>query len=83
MHNQNGVLNVSSVPEMYRACVLAQSFQLYLILCDPMDCSSSVCGDSPGKNTGMGSHALLQGIFPTASLTSPALAGTFFTTSAT
>ena len=38
------------------------------ILCDPMDCSppsSSVHGDSPGKNTGVGCHALLQGIFPT------------------
>ena len=32
-----------------------------------MDCSlpgSSVRGDSPGKNTGTGCHALLQGIFP-------------------
>ena len=26
--------------------------------------SSSVHGDSPGKNTGVGCHALLQGIFP-------------------
>ena len=26
---------------------------------------SSVHGDSPGKNTGEGCHALLQGIFPT------------------
>ena len=26
---------------------------------------SSVHGDSPGKNTGMGCHVLLQGIFPT------------------
>ena len=37
-------------------------------LFDPMDCSppgSSVHGDSPGKNTGVGCHALLQGIFPT------------------
>ena len=37
-------------------------------LCDPVDCSppgSSVHGDSPGKNTGVGCHALLQGIFPT------------------
>ena len=37
-------------------------------LCSPMDCSppgSSVHGDSPGKNTGVGSHALLQGIFST------------------
>ena len=33
-----------------------------------MDCSppdSSVHGDSPGKNTEVGCHALLQGIFPT------------------
>ena len=33
-----------------------------------MDCSlpgSSVHGDSPGKNTGVGCHDLLQGIFPT------------------
>ena len=42
--------------------------QLCLILCDPMDCSPagpSVHGDSPGKNTRVGCHALLQGIFPT------------------
>ena len=42
--------------------------QSYPTLCDPMDCSppgSSVHGDSPGKNTGVGCHALLQGIFPT------------------
>ena len=34
----------------------------------PHGCSqpgSSVHGDSPGKNTGAGGHALLQGIFPT------------------
>ena len=37
------------------------------ILCYPMDCSlpgSSVHGDSPGKNTEVGGHAPLQGIFP-------------------
>ena len=42
--------------------------QVSLILCNPMDCSPpgfSVHGDSPGKNTGVGCHALLQGIFPT------------------
>ena len=42
--------------------------QSCLILCDPMGCSlpgSSVHGDSSGKNTGVGCHALLQGIFPT------------------
>ena len=35
---------------------------------DPMDGSPpgcSVLGDSPGKKTGAGGHALLQGIFPT------------------
>ena len=42
--------------------------QLYLTLCDPMDCSprgSSVRDDFPGKNIGVGCHASLQGIFPT------------------
>ena len=45
--------------------------QLCLILCDPMDSSqpgSSVLGDSPGKNAGVGHHFLLQGIFPTQGL---------------
>ena len=49
-------------------CVLCLVAQSCLILCDPMGCSppgSSVHGDSPGKNTGVGCHALLQGIFPT------------------
>ena len=51
--------------------VLCLVAQLYPILCDPMDYSlpgSSVHGDSPGKNTGMGCPALLQGIFPTQGL---------------
>ena len=46
-------------------CLVAQSC---LTLWDPMDCSppvSSVHRDSPGKNTAVGCHALLQGIFPT------------------
>ena len=45
-------------------CLVTQSC---LTLCDPMDCTppdSSVHGDSLGKNTGVGCHALLQGIFP-------------------
>ena len=36
--------------------------------CGPVDCSlpgSSVHGNSLGKNTGVGCHSLLQGIFPT------------------
>ena len=39
--------------------------------CDPTDWSPlvpSVQGDSPSKNTGVGCHALLQGIFPTQGL---------------
>ena len=44
-------------------CLVAQSC---LILCYLMYCShSSDHGDSPGKNTGVARHALLQGIFPT------------------
>ena len=49
-----------------QVCVLSQLSPVRL--CDPMDCSppgSSVLGGSPGKNTGVGCHALLQGIFPT------------------
>ena len=56
-----------------------------------MDCSppgSSVHGASPGKNTGVSCHALLQGVFSTpgsepVSLTSLALPGGIFTTRAT
>ena len=41
------------------------------ILCDTMDCNPPGCsvhGESPGKNTGMDCHALLQGICPTQGL---------------
>ena len=51
---------------MRAVCVL--SHFSHVRLCDPMDCSppgSSVHGDSPGKNTGMGCYFPLQGIFPT------------------
>ena len=49
-------------------CVLVLSYFSHVWLCDPMDYSlpgSSVHGDSAGKNTGVGSHAFLQGIFTT------------------
>ena len=42
-----------------------------LTLCNPLDCSpqgACVHGDSPGKDTGVGCHALLQRIFPTQGL---------------
>ena len=57
-------------------------------LCDPMDCRppGSRPWDFPGKNTGVDCHILLQGILPTQRsnqhLLSPALAGSFLTTSA-
>ena len=49
-------------------CLVTQSCPTH---CDLMDCSppgSSVRGDSPGKNTGVGCRAFLQGIFPTQGL---------------
>ena len=45
-----------------------KSLQSCPTLCSPMDCSlpGSFCPwDSPGKNTGMACHTLLQGIFLT------------------
>ena len=50
-------------------CLVPQSCAT---LHNPMDCSlpgsSSMGGDSPCKNTGVGCHALVQGIFPTQGL---------------
>ena len=49
----------------------ALSLSHYLTLCNPMACSlpgSSVHRYSPGKCTGVGCRALLQGIFPTQGL---------------
>ena len=49
-------------------CLVSQSC---LTFCNPMNgkpLGSSVHGNSPGKNTGVGCHALLQGIFPTQGL---------------
>ena len=76
--------------EQEESRVHAKSLQSCQILCDPMDCrppGSSVCGDSPGRNSGVGCLFLLQRLFPTqgsnsVSLKSPVLAGGFFTTSA-
>ena len=41
--------------------VVVKVAQSYLTLCDPMDCP----WNSPGQNTWLDSHSLLQGIFPT------------------
>ena len=42
--------------------MLVKVAQLCLTLCNPMD--YTISGIPPGQNTGMGSHSLLQGIFP-------------------
>ena len=66
-------------------CVHSKSLQLCLTLCSPTNCISLFCPRNfLGKNTAVGCHSLLQGIFPDSGfepmyLASPALAGTFFT----
>ena len=57
------VLQTVSLPSDPLVCLVAQ---LCLTLCNPVDCSppGSCPWDSPGKSTGVGCHALLQGIFP-------------------
>ena len=55
----------------YKYCTLRLVSQSCSTLCDPVDCSppgTSIHGDSLGKNTGVGSLSLLQGIFPTQGL---------------
>ena len=57
-------VKISSVLLESSVCLVAQ---LCPVLCNLMGCSppgSSVHGDSPGKNTGVGCHALLQGNLP-------------------
>ena len=56
-----------SLRGLYPVLCCAQSLSHVRTLCDSMDYSppaSSIHGDSPGKSTGVGCHALLQ-IFPT------------------
>ena len=55
------VLNKRIVLSCPVLCLVAQSCST---LCDPMGCrppGCSVHGDSPGRNTGVGCHALLRG----------------------
>ena len=58
------IVMLSEVRQRRRNIVHAQLLQSCLTLWDPMNCSprgSSIHGDSPGKNTGVDCHALLQG----------------------
>ena len=72
----------STMPFRSRALIIVLVPQSCLSLCDPMGCSppdSSVHGDSPGKNAGVGCHFLLQEIFPTkGSSQVSCIAGRFF-----
>ena len=79
-HSSLQVLNPNTrVLIRKRVCSISQSS---LTLCDPMDCSlqgSFVHGILQAKDTGVGCHFFLQGIFPTQGLnSSPELAGRFF-----
>ena len=54
-------------PTLECACRAVLSLSVVSDSLRPVDCSppsSFVHGDSPGKNTGVGGHALLQGIIP-------------------
>ena len=59
--------DLSSQTRDWKHWVLCWVTQSCPTVCEPLDCSlpgSPLHGDSPGKDTGVGFHALLQGIFP-------------------
>ena len=63
--NESAILAIKIKLELK---VKGNSLNYVQLFATPMDCSSpgsSVHRDSPGRNTGVGCHALLQGIFPT------------------
>ena len=69
--------DLGSIPGLGRSPGEGNGYPLqYSGLENSMDCGppgSFVHGDSLGKNTGVGCHAILQGIFPTMEPRSPAL----------
>ena len=67
LENPHGQRSLADYSPYGCKLVLCLVSQLCLTLCDPLDCDppcSSVHGDSLGKNTKVGCHAFLQGIFP-------------------
>ena len=67
-HQCRAALRLNEMIKIQRNIVLCLVTQSCLTLCDPVDCSppgSSIHGNSLGKNTGVGCHALRQGILPT------------------
>ena len=66
--SRRSYLKCQSGLESHLKVELCLDVQSCLTLCNSMDCSplgSSVHGDSTGRNTGMGCHALLRGVFST------------------
>ena len=66
--NPELALDEKQIFKAHCPCARARSLQLCPTLCNPdglQSTGSSVHGDSPGKTTGAGCHALLQGIFLT------------------
>ena len=60
-----GPAHISAAAWLLCGCVV-RSLGRVCLFCDPVDCSHRLCPqDSPGKNTGLGHHCLLQGVFPT------------------
>ena len=63
-----GLLLVPSHYSFPELLIVVKAVQSCPTLCNPVNCGppgSSVHGHSPGKNTGVGCHFLLQGFFPT------------------
>ena len=65
--NECGETNCGIFTEWNAAAAAAKSLQSCPTLCNPLDGSppGPLSWNSPGKNTGVGCHSLLQGIFPT------------------
>ena len=65
------IIQLIFVRQSFLPMLIVLVTQLYLTLCDPMDCSppgSSAHGNSPEKNNRLNSHSLLQVIFQTQEL---------------
>ena len=80
--------SAQDLPVAPRACMCAKSLQLCLTLCDPMDCRPPLFMGFPRQEYWSGLLCAPPGDLPDPeiqpeSLTSPASAGGFFTTSAT
>ena len=81
-HNLYSHVVYNLVGESILIKVLSVSHSIVTTLWDLMDCSppgSSVHGILQAKNTGVGSHSLLQGVFPTPGLNPDLLHCRFFT----